>query len=186
MRDPRPDKQSFKPGWAARLLSGVQVAEKWLAGAAFVVLVLVVFADVLSREFTGAGLYWVSQVAVWANVIVVMAGFGLASAEGAHLRPRFADLWLPARWGPALATLQHLCMALFSGAFGLLAARVVAGSWRLGEVSIDLFVPIWPVQIFLPLAFLTAALRHAIYAFVPELRPADSSALAPIEAGLGK
>lgn len=169
-----------------RVLGVLQTAEKLLAGSAFAVLVLVVFADVLSREITGAGLYWASQVAVWANVIVVMAGFGLASAHGAHLRPRFADTWVPERWAPALETIQHLCMALFSLAFGLLAGRVVAGSWRLGEVSIDLFVPVWPIQIFLPLAFFAAALRHSIYAFVPALRPSDSSALAPVKAGLGK
>lgn len=160
------------------LLRMLERCERVLALAAFAVLVVVIFADVLSRELTGAGLYWASQVGVWANVIVVMAGFGLASASGAHLRPRFADGWLPAGWGPALMTLQHLCMAVFCVAIGVLAARVVAGSMQLGEVSIDLFVPVWPIQIFLPLAFFAAALRHGIYALSPALRPIEQSALA--------
>ena len=83
---------------AGRVLAAIRVVEKTLVVTAFSILVLVVFADVVSREITGAGLYWASQVGVWANVIVVMAGFGLASADGVHLRPRFADNWLPATW----------------------------------------------------------------------------------------
>jgi TRAP-type C4-dicarboxylate transport system permease small subunit len=157
----------------ARLLAGLQRCEKLLLGAAFAVLVLVVFADVVSRELYGAGLYWASRTGVWANVIVVMTGFGLASAGGAHLRPQFADNWLPERWSPLLATLQHLLMALFCLALGLLAGRVVLGSFQLGELSIDLFLPIWPVQLFLPLAFMAAFLRHFLYACYPALRPIE-------------
>ena len=163
----------------SRLLQLLERCEKLLALTAFFVLLSVIFADVDSRELTGAGLYWASQVGVWANVIVVMAGFGLASASGAHLRPRFADSWLPERWQPRLLTLQHGCMALFCLLIGLLAARVVTGSFELGVVSVELFVPIWPVQLFLPLAFLMAALRHGVYAAYPALRPGEQNALAP-------
>jgi TRAP-type C4-dicarboxylate transport system permease small subunit len=163
---------------AFRLFDAIRLCERWLAILAFTVLISVVFADVVARELTGGGLFWASQVGVWANVVVVMAGFGLASGSGAHLRPRFADGWLPESWNPVLETLQHAVMALFSAAIGLLAARVVAGSWQLGEVSIDLFFPIWPVQVFLPVAFFIASIRHALYAIYPELRPVENSALA--------
>lgn len=163
--------------WPVRVLNGLQRLEKYLVIAAFLLLVTVVFADVVSREITGAGLYWASRLGLWANVLIVMAGFGLASSEGVHLRPRFTDSWLPASWEPLLCRLQHLCMALFCGAIGLLAVRVVFTTWQLGEVSVDLYLPIWPVQAFLPLAFATAFLRHLLYAFFPELRPADGNAM---------
>lgn len=159
------------------LLRGLHKLEKLLAVTAFGLLVVVVFADVVSRELTGAGLYWASQVGVWTNVLVVMAGFGLASANGAHLRPRFADNWLPRSWATGIVTVQHACMALFCALIGALAARVVAGSWQLGEVSIDLFLPVWPVQLFLPLAFFAAAVRHGLYAVFESLRPEDTNAM---------
>ena len=162
---------------ATHLLSLVGRFEKGLMLLAFTVLVLVVFSDVLARELTGAGLYWASRTAVWANVIVVMAGFGLASADGAHLRPRFADNWLPAGWSGALEFLQHAVMALFCAAIAWLSASVALESRALGEVAVELFLPVWPVQVFLPLAFSAAAIRHAIYAWVPELRPEESAAL---------
>jgi TRAP-type C4-dicarboxylate transport system permease small subunit len=163
--------------WPVAVLNGLQRLEKLLVLAAFLLLVVVVFADVVSRELSGAGLYWTSQIGVWANVLVVMAGFGLASADGAHLRPRFTDSWLPISWEPALCRAQHLCMALFCAAIGLLAARVVFTTWQLGEVSLELFMPVWPIQSFLPLAFAAATLRHLLYAFFPELRPGDSNAM---------
>jgi TRAP-type C4-dicarboxylate transport system permease small subunit len=160
------------PG-AVTLLRLLLASERWLAVTAFIVLVAVVFADVLSRELSGGGLYWASRVGVWANVVVVMAGFGLATADGAHLRPRFADNWLPESWLPAVLTLQHICQALFYVVLGLLAGRVVFGSWQLGEVSVDLFIPVWPIQLFLPLAFSIAAVRHLLYVIYPHLRPVD-------------
>jgi TRAP-type C4-dicarboxylate transport system permease small subunit len=168
---------AISPVWPVAVLNGLQRLEKLLVVAAFLLLVVVVFGDVVSRELTGAGLYWASQVGVWANVLVVMAGFGLASADGAHLRPRFTDSWLPRSWEPALCRAQHLCMALFCVAIGMLAARVVFGTWQLGEVSLELFMPVWPVQLFLPLAFAAATVRHLLYAFFPELRPGDSNAM---------
>ena len=163
---------------ASKILARLNQFEKLLTIAAFIVLVLVVFADVVSREVQDAGLFWASQTGVWANVIVVMAGFGLASSAGAHLRPRFADQWLPASWHATIETLQHLVMALFCLSLGLLASRVVAGSWQLGELSLDLFLPVWPIQLFLPLAFLAGTLRHALYACYPSLRPIESNSTA--------
>jgi TRAP-type C4-dicarboxylate transport system permease small subunit len=165
-------------GFAARLLHVIRTVEKLLCITAFAVLIAVIFADVLSRELTGAGLYWASQTGVWANVLVVMAGFGLASTDGAHLRPRFADGWLPECWVGTLQFLQQITMALFCLALAVLSLLVVLGSWQLGEVDIDLFLPIWPVQAALPAAFFAAALRYAIYGFCPALRPTETSALA--------
>lgn len=161
---------------AAALLVVIGCIEKVLCVAAFAILVAVLFADVISREATAAGIHWAPQIGVWANVFVVMAGFGLASASGAHLRPRFADGWLPDAWQGALGFLQHFLMALFCLAIGVVALRVVAGSYQLGEVEITLFWPIWPAQAMLPLAFFAGALRHGIYACCAELRPADSGA----------
>ncbi|MEC9375763.1 MAG: TRAP transporter small permease [Pseudomonadota bacterium] len=132
---------------------------------------MIIFSDVLSRELTGAGLYWATQTGVWANVLIVMAGFGLASSDGAHLRPRFADSWLPDKWSSSLETLEHSFMSLFCAAAFWLAINVVLETRRLGEVSIDLFLPIWPIQLFLPIALAIAAFRHAIFAYIPSLRP---------------
>lgn len=159
--------------WAATWLRGCGRVERVISFAAFLLMIAVVFADVASRELAGTGFYWARQVGVYANVLVVMFGIGLASADGAHLRPRFADGWLPARWNPVIQRLQELLMALFCLGFALVAARVVAESLALQERSDVLRTLVWPIQAVIPLVFGLAFVRHLLFALYPALRPAE-------------
>lgn len=160
------------------LLDRLNGVERAITCAAFLVLVIAVFADVLSRELIGTGLHWARQTGVYANVVVVMFGLGLASASGSHLRPRFADRWLPERVEPLLMRVNDLGMALFCLVFAWIAAGVVADSIALGERSVALRVAVWPFQSVVPLAFGVAGVRHLAYAALPDLRPAEAGALA--------
>jgi len=140
----------------------------------FLVLIAVVFADVVSRESVGTGLHWARQVGVYANLIVIMFGLGLASAAGVHLRPRFADHWLPANWSDTLDRLRDAGMALFCLGFAVVATGIVYQGFELGERSAVLGIVIWPVQVVMPLVFIVATFRHGTYALYPGLRPAAS------------
>lgn len=160
---------------ASAWLSGCGRVERVVTFAAFLVMIAVVFADVLSRELTGTGLHWGRQAGVYANILVVMFGIGLASADGAHLRPRFADGWLPAAWSPALDRLAEWLMAAFCLGFAIVAFGVVAETYRLGERSTVLRTLVWPVQAVIPLVFLLAAVRHVLFGLYPEFRPAPPS-----------
>jgi len=152
-------------------LAAVSRVEQWLCFIAFMVMAGALFLDVLLRELLGNGLPWARQVGVYGNIVVALLGIGLASAQGSHLRPRFADTWTPARLEPLVLLLQHLVTALFFAGFALIAVQLVLESYALGEISTVLRTPIWPVQALLPLAFTLAALRHLTYALVSELRP---------------
>ena len=172
----------MKSGKSQKVVDGVlgRVAqvERAVTFVAFLLLIAAVFADVLSREITGTGLHWARQSGVYANVIVVMFGLGLASGGGSHLRPRFADGWLPARLGPHLDRANDLGMAAFCIAFAVVAANVVTDSFALQERSVALRIAVWPFQAVVPLAFGIAGLRHLAYTIYPDLRPVDVSALA--------
>lgn len=167
------------PAWAVGWLRVCGGFERATTFSAFMLMVAVVFADVATREISGTGLHWARQVGVYANLVVVMLGIGLASADGAHLRPRFADGWLPAAWDPWLTRISEALMAVFCLVFAWVAAGVVADSLAMGERSAVLRVVVWPVQAVIPFAFGLAALRHAIYALYPALAPA-----AVVEAGV--
>ena len=157
----------------SKILARVGRAERLLSFAAFIVLIGVVFADVVSREVTGTGLHWARQAGVYANLFVVMFGIGIASTHGAHLRPRFADHWLPARWEPGLIRVQEGLMAVFCLSFAVVAASVVMDSYAFGERSVVLRIAIWPFQAIIPLVFLIAAFRHCAYAVFSSLRPPE-------------
>ncbi|MEM9529843.1 MAG: TRAP transporter small permease [Pseudomonadota bacterium] len=164
------------------LLHRLDQAERIVTAVAFGVMVLAIFADVLAREFTGVGLHWARQAGVYANVIVVMLGLGLASSSGSHLRPRFADSWLPASWEPALVRIAESLTALFFLAFAAFGFRITASAFVLEERSVLIGVLVWPIMAAIPLAFAIAALRHAAFAFNPTWRPPEVSAIAGNEA----
>jgi TRAP-type C4-dicarboxylate transport system permease small subunit len=142
----------------------------------FLLLIAAVFADVVSRELVGTGLHWARQVGVYANLMVIMFGIGLASAAGTHLRPRFADNWLPVSWSGVLDRLQDVVMALFCLGFAGFSVSIVYEGFMLGERSAVLGTLIWPFQAVMPLVFLIAAFRHGVYALYPGWRPVAMAA----------
>jgi len=150
--------------------------ERVVTFTAFIVLMAVVFADVASRELAGTGLQWARQAGVYANLFVILFGMGLASAGGTHLRPRFADNWLPAGWSGTLDRLQDGLMALFCLGFAVVAIGMVHEGYVLAERSAELGILTWPFQAVIPVAFTLAAFRHAVYARYPDLRPEPAQA----------
>lgn len=161
---------------AAQWLERVRAFERSVVFAAFVVMTGVVFADVVARELGGSGLPWARQTGVWANIVVAMFGVGLASGSGSHLRPRFADRWLPAAWDPVVDRIGELVTAIFCGAFAALVVALAYESGRFGEQSAILRLPVWPMQLVIAIAFALAGLRHVAYAVWPRLKPEASSA----------
>lgn len=166
---------AMPPTSVIQLLHTLRRVELVVTFAAFVVLATVIFADVVIRELTGTGLAWAREVGVYANVVVTLVGIGLASDAGAHLRPRFADRWLPAAWEPTLLRVGEILTTLFCLSFAYIALRVVLETRDLDERSVVLRMAVWPVQAVLPLAFVLTAVRHAAFARWPSLAPAPSS-----------
>ena len=158
---------------AKQFLQTLGRVERTTTTAAFALLIATIFLDVFSRELTGVGLHWARQAGVYANIVVVMFGLGLASAGGNHLRPRFADNWLPARWNPVIIRLQDGLMSTFCLFAGGAGALLTWESVQLGERSTLLPILVWPIMLVIPLAFFLVGIRHAIYACCPALSPRD-------------
>jgi TRAP-type C4-dicarboxylate transport system permease small subunit len=159
---------------AKTILKTLQRVEIFLCIVAFAVMASVLMLDIIFRTFLGNGLAWSHQVGVYANIVVSLLGLGLASANGSHLRPRFADNWLSRSWEPVIQRLQQLVTALFFLFFAALAGQLIIESYQLQERSTVLQTLVWPVQLLLPLAFGLGAIRHGLYALYSELQPTPS------------
>lgn len=155
------------------LLAALDRIERGAVLTAFAVLAGAVFADVLLRELTGVGIAPARELAVFAMVAVALLGMDLATRDGLHLRPRFADGWLPGTWQPWLGRVSDLVAAAILGTLAAFAAIVVAETFALDERSPVLRVPIAPIQLLLPLAFGLMALRHLLGAIWPAVAPAS-------------
>lgn len=160
-------------GSLARLLDAFRASEVFITAAAFAVLILVIFADVVVRRVTGSGIIWAREVGVFANSVLCVLGIGIASASGAHLRPRFVDGWLPHGWSDGITRVQEALTAVAFAILAWLSIVVLRDTIALGDRSEVLRILVWPIQLCLPLAFGLAVLRHGIYAWRLDLRPSE-------------
>lgn len=156
---------------AKKFLAVVSKAERAVTLVAFAVMTLVIIADVASRKFTGIGIAGAPRIGVFAMIATAFVSFGLASDARRHLRPKFADQWLPASWDGALTRMQELLTAAFCLVFAIVATGVVYETYELGEATRMLRIPVWPMQALIPIVFLIAAIRHSIFGLLPALRP---------------
>lgn len=153
-----------------------------IAVTAFGFIAVVLIGDVLGRELIGpiyrlfdikgqAGVYAAQKMSVYALVIGSFCGVGIATATGSHLQPRLGYGWIPAAWGPGMNRLADVftgCFMLGVAWFGWVYVRSSMGS----ELRAQAFnIPIWPIQLAIPLGFASAAIRYFFFARWPALRP---------------
>jgi hypothetical protein len=127
--------------------------------------------DVLGIEHGPMGVFGAQRMAILALVVGAYAGIGIATATGAHLRPRLADGWIPQAWGPAMDRLADVLTGVFLVASAYVAFLFVKQSFEIDERTMVLDWLVWPYQAAIPLGFLSAAGRYFVFAVHPALRP---------------
>jgi TRAP-type C4-dicarboxylate transport system permease small subunit len=168
---------------AALLLVGLRRFEQAATTLAFACMVLALGWDILGREILGGGKIWATPLAVYANVVIAFVGMGIASAGGAHLRPRFLDTLAPEKMDATFDRFTDAGFALFCVGAGVLCWKLLRESQQLQETDPVLQWQIWPFQIILVVAFSLATLRHLIYAFAQD---AEKASLASVAAQANK
>lgn len=158
---------------ARRFLKLTERFERIVCLVGFAVMAAALIADVLSRKFTGAGLLGAPQVGVLGMIAVAMFGFGLAAQQGGQLRARLLDWIFPKSWNTAVNAAADAITALAMAGLAALCAIMTLESARILDVSAVLRWPIWPAQAAVTLAFVLNALRYALFAVYPVLRPVE-------------
>lgn len=164
-------KQAFET-----FLLTVTIVERWVLAVGYVLMTGLLLIDTLGREFFGKGLFGANIYATNALIFAAMAGFGLATASGRHLRPRVADKAIPAAWRSAAARAGQIASGAILAAIAFAAAQFVWATWDFGESNQVTGLPLWPIQMALPIGFGLSALRHFAYAAWPDLAPAEAVA----------
>lgn len=154
-----------------KVLDAILMVEKAAILFVMAAMALLLIAEVFAREVLGHGFYGSGQIAVYMMIWGAYMGFSLAVAEGAHMRPRFTDTWLPRSWAPMLLRIGNFVsgsILLYMAWAGYLFVR---GSYEFGETASTLGWQTWPIQIILPLAFLLGGIRHLSRGVFPRLSP---------------
>ena len=156
---------------ARRLLRLLSTIESIAAAIAYVVVAALLIGDVIGREVFGKGIFGATKMAVFAAIASGFIGLALATAANTHLRPAFMDFVFA---GPRAAIANRIGDA-FSAAFflfmGWLGVLFVMQSYEYAEKAAVLYWQLWPIQMVIPYAFFSTAIRHGIFAAWPELKP---------------
>ena len=161
----------MKKSTAETILDAMSRVERVLTTVGFTAMTLILFADVVAREITDSGLITARQYGVYANILVVMFGLGIASSQDAHLRPRFIDNVLPETFKEATKRLKEAVTATFAAGCAVLSTWITLESFQLREISALTGNYIAPFMAIMPAGFAFMALRHSLYAFWPDLAP---------------
>jgi TRAP-type C4-dicarboxylate transport system permease small subunit len=179
-----PPRVADAPPAVRKLLERWHTTECYIAVAAFSVIAGLLLADVIGREFVGPLLRWLDlyhgptglfgsqRISVYALIIGSFAGIGIATATGSHLVPRIGWGWTPAAWASWIDRAADAVTAAVLTAVAWYGVEFVLSSKATGLRAPVLDFVVWPIQLAIPLGFLSAALRYACYAVWPALKPA--------------
>ncbi|BCH20567.1 hypothetical protein MesoLjLc_03440 [Mesorhizobium sp. L-8-10] len=151
-------------------LSLLERIEGLVATVAYVIVAVLLIGDIVAREILGIPLLGTQAIAVLAAIVAGFVGLSLATAAGSHLRPEAFDKVLPRRFDSYLERASDLVAAAFYVAIACFAILFVTESRAAGDRIAVLFFPLWPVQLVMPIAFLSCAIRHFFFAIDPKLK----------------
>lgn len=179
----RSTKLPAAPKVVVTILRGWHRVECWVAVLCFSFIAAVLAIDVVGRELYGpamrligsevgsTGLFGSQKLGVFALVIGSFAGIGVATATGAHLLPRVGFGWVPKEWNSFMDRLADIVTGLFLLGVAYYGVVFVIASKDSGVLAAVINVSAWPIQMAIPLGFVSAALRYFIFAAWPTARP---------------
>ena len=160
---------------ARRLLAVLFAAEVTVAILAYCLIAGLLLSDVILRETIGGSIWGAQRLSVYAMIVTGFLGLGLAASRGQHLRPRFADGLVSAPLTPYAERLGSFLMALIFGGFGVVGIEYVEEALKFGDLARIIEFPLWMLQIIVPYAFFSTAVRYLSYGLWPELKPAEAA-----------
>jgi TRAP-type C4-dicarboxylate transport system permease small subunit len=153
-----------------RLIRYLRLSEAVVATVAYAAVAGILMVDVIGRELFATSLFGAQQLAVYGAIIAGFLGLTLATSDNAHLRPGFMD-FLFRRWEVQVIRLGDAISGIFFFAAAYVAWTFVAVSMGAGDRAPVLYFFVWPLQLVIPYACLSAGLKHMIFALRPELKP---------------
>jgi len=156
-------------------LHKLRLIEAIMATVAYAAVACILMVDVIGREVFQTSFLGAQQLAVYGAILAGFLGLTLATSDSSHLRPGFLDFVfhkhhiLIQRIGDGVSALFYLGASLVALQFVLL-------SMDAQDRAPVLYFVVWPLQIIIPFAFLSAGIKHAAYAWQPTLKHVEKVA----------
>ena len=145
-----------KAGFLFRFLDNI---ESYICRTLLAMFVVLLFAQIVSRELFEHSIAWSEELAVYMFVWFVFFGASYAAKLSAHNRVTFHFKWLPEKVAIGLEAMADLIWIAFNCYFVYLAYDFVFNRMNLFWKSQTLGVPMKYIYLILPIAFALMTLR---------------------------
>ena len=148
------------PSFLEKLDKGMDVVERNIVGYATLIMVIILFINVVLRNFFHSGLVWGNEISSYLNIlavyIAVSAGFKYGSHVGVSV---VVDYVVPKKLRKPVSILTQLIILFFCGLVAYLAIRMSTAQFVSGQVSPVLKVPLWIIYGIVVLGMTMASIR---------------------------
>lgn len=144
----------------------VEKAEKFLAVLFISLIVLIIFASTISRYAFNNPLFGADRLATYLMVWLGFIGFQIAASKLRHIEIEAVKAKVKPGIRYVMQIITSLLAAVFLVIMFVLSWDFVAESKTLNDSDIVLNVPLWQIQLILPISFIVSALRYFFSAFL--------------------
>ena len=153
-----------------RTIDILTTIEGAIATLAYSCVAILLMGDVIGRELFGISVLGIKTVAVYVAIVAGFLGLVLATNHNAHLRPEIFDHLITGRRGAMFDRIGDLLSGLFFLFLAGYAIYFVGQTRAAGDRAAVLYFLLWPIQLIIPYAFLSSALRHFAFCVSPILK----------------
>jgi len=137
--------------------------EKALLSVMLAAMIFVAFLQIVLRNFFDTGLPWGDSLVRYLVLWVGFIGAALATREGSHINLDVLSRWLPGASKTVNFLIVHLFSCLICAILTTAALMFVRNERLMGETAF-LNLPVWLLQLVLPVTFALMTIRYALYA----------------------
>ena len=134
--------------------------EENIVGIATLLMVLIIFINVVLRNFASTSLSWGNEASSYLNIIAVYLAVGAGFKFGDHVGVSvFVDYVFPKKWRKGLDVITELVNLAFCGMCVVFAIRMMMLQAQMGQVSAVLRMPLWIIYGVIMVGMIFACVR---------------------------
>ena len=149
-----------------RLLRVLHCVESTLLVLTFLGLLGLSVAQIIARNVFGEGFLWAEQLMRLLILWLSLLGAMVAARHGEHLKIDLIQRFAPPHLACRIVGVMHGLCAVICTAAAYACGRFISWEQLDGTLLLDT-LPLWQVQLILPVAFAVLAGRYLLAVFIP-------------------
>lgn len=139
---------------------GLEKIELYCIGFSTIIFAVIMFANVVLRNFFQMGLAWSNEVSSYLNIfavyLAISAGFKYKDHVGVTA---FVDFCIPKKIRKHFDTLSNAICIVFCVIVCYFSCKMVSNSMNTGQVSLVLQIPLWLIYLCMVLGMVGSIIR---------------------------